>query len=504
MAPRPFRFPVVPMTRSVLLLLLVLIAVGGGSRGAAAQPRDVIAEQIQDILYDADFRSASWGALVVDLETGERLYESNAYGRFIPASNMKLFTTASALDALGPRYRYATTLFADGPIQNGTLLGSLVVRGAGDPTFGSRNDAGDMARTFRQWADSLRAAGVVRVVGPVVGDDDVFDDIGLGKGWSWDDLVYAYAAPISGLQFGEGTVDVTATGTTLGEPARLSVSPDDGLVQLVNHTTTAATYDERVARDLGQNVFTVSSTVPPGDTRTEALAVVNPTDYFTTTLVAVLRREGIEVTGDVVDVDNWGMRPQYGGMQRIATHLSADLAAIVGVTNTDSNNLYAEQILRTMGAVRYTGTQYARGSAEAGVFAGEPFLRRIGIRPEDLSLVDGSGLSAMNRLTPEAIITLLDAMHRHPDPATRVAFYNSLSVGGVTGTLQRRYRGGIARGNVHAKTGYISGARTLSGYVTASNGHLIAFSLLCNNYATATSRVNRAQDQVVELLAGWR
>ena len=488
------------MTRSVLLLLLLLVA----ARGAAAQPRDEIADRIQDILYDSDFHSASWGALVVDLETGERLYESNAYGRFIPASNMKLFTTASALDALGPRYRYATRLYADGVIQNGTLLGSLVVRGAGDPTFGSRADAGDMTHAFRQWADSLRAAGVQRVVGPVVGDDDVFDDLGLGMGWSWDDLVYAYAAPISGLQFSEGTVDVTATGTTPGEPARLSVSPDDGLVQLVNQTTTGETYAERVARDLGRNVFTVSSTVPAGETRTEALAVVNPTDYFVTTLVAVLRREGIEVTGDGVDIDNWGLRPEYRGMRRIATHLSPDLATIVGVTNTDSNNLYAEQILRTMGTVAYTGTQYALGSAEAGVFAGEPFLRRIGVHVEDLSRVDGSGLSAMNRLTPEAIVTLLDAMHRHPDPATRLAFYNSLSVGGVTGTLHTRYRGGLARGNVHGKTGYISGARTLSGYVTAANGHLVAFSLLCNNYATSTSRVNRAQDAVVELLAGWR
>ncbi|HEX9951599.1 MAG TPA: D-alanyl-D-alanine carboxypeptidase/D-alanyl-D-alanine-endopeptidase, partial [Rubricoccaceae bacterium] len=272
---------------------------------------------------------------------------------------------------------------------------------------------------------------------------------------------------------------------------------------LVNLTTTGATAEERYSRALGSNDFTVSSTVTPGETQTEAVSVVNPTDFFVSTLVAVLRREGIEVDGEAVDVDVWGARPRYDRMTRIATHLSPELSAIVGVTNTDSNNLYAEQILRTMGAYRYTGTQYALGSTEAGVVAGEPFLHRIGIDTDNLSLIDGSGLSAMNRLTPQAIITLLDAMHRHPDPATRDAFYRSLSVGGVTGTLSNRYRGGIARGNVHAKTGYISGARTLSGYVTASNGHLVAFSLLCNNYETTTARVNRAQDEVVEMLAGW-
>ncbi|HEX8298020.1 MAG TPA: D-alanyl-D-alanine carboxypeptidase/D-alanyl-D-alanine-endopeptidase [Rubricoccaceae bacterium] len=490
------------MLRSVFLVLLAAVAMW--ATPASAQPRSLVASRIAEILEDEDFDSAYWGALVVDLDTGDRIYESNAYGRFIPASNMKLFTTASALDALGPRFRYSTRLYADGDIQNGTLLGSLVVRGSGDPTFGGRYTAGDMTMAFRGWADSLRAAGVRRIVGPVVGDDDVFDDLGLGKGWAWDDLVYAYAAPVSGLQFNEGTVELAATGTTLGQPARLAVTPDDGYARLVNLTTTGSVPAERVARELASNVYTVSSTVAPGETQTEAVSVVNPTDFFVSTLVAVLRREGIEVDGEAVDVDAWGARPRYDRMQRIATHLSPELSSIVGVTNTDSNNLYAEQILRTMGAYAYTGTQYALGSTEAGVVAGEPFLRRIGIDPEDLSLVDGSGLSAMNRLTPQAIITLLEAMHRHEDPATRIAFYRSLAVGGVTGTLSNRYRGGLARGNVHAKTGYISGARTLSGYVTAANGHTIAFSLMCNNYQTSTARVNRAQDEVVEMLAGWR
>ena len=490
------------MPRSLTLLLLVLVA--WAAPHAAAQPRDEVASRIEEILYDADFRSAYWGALVVDLDTGERLYESNAYGRFIPASNMKLFTTAAALDALGPRFRYATRLYADGEIQNGTLLGSLVVRGSGDPTFGGRYTAGDMTMAFRGWADSLRAAGVRRIVGPVVGDDDVFDEVGLGTGWAWDDLVYAYAAPVSGLQFNEGTVELTVTGTALGQPARVSVAPDGGYIRLANLTTTGTPAQERYARALGSDDVTVRSTVAPGEVQTEAVSVVNPTDYFVSTLVAVLRRQGIEVDGASVDVDTWGARPQYSRMRRIATHLSPELSSIVGVTNTDSNNLYAEQILRTMGAYAYTGTQYALGSTEAGVVAGEPFLRRIGIEPADLTFADGSGLSAMNRLTPQAIITLLTAMHEYPDVATRNAFYRSLSVGGVTGTLSNRYRGGLARNNVHAKTGYISGARTLSGYVTAANGHTIAFSLMCNNYQTSTSRVNRAQDAVVELLAGWR
>lgn len=491
------------MTRTAPLLTFALLLALAPSVGA--QTRGVLADRIAETLEDDDFDDAYWGALVVDLDTGRRLYESNAYGRFIPASNMKLFTTASALDALGPQFRYSTRLYADGDVQNGTLLGTLVVRGSGDPTFGGRYTAGDLTFAFRQWADSLRAAGVRRVVGPVVGDDDLFDDVGLGKGWSWDDLVYAYAAPVSGLQYNEGAFELTTTGTTDGQPALLSAATDTdaGYVRLVNRTTTGGPSAETYSRDLAQNVYTVSSTVAPGETQTEALAVTNPTEFFVETLVAVLRREGIEVDGEAVDVDDWGARPDYRRMRRVATHLSPHLSAIVGETNTESNNLYAEQLLRTMGAYVYTGTEYALGSAEAGVVASEPFLRRIGIDPRDLTLADGSGLSAMNRLTPEAIVQLLAAMREHPDPATRDAFYRSLAVGGLTGTIANRYAGGLARGNVHAKTGYISGARTLSGYVTAANGHTIAFSLLCNHYSTATSRVNRAQDQIVEMLAGW-
>ena len=493
------------MTRPVCLLLLaaVCIATGGLAPRVAAQPRGVLAERIQTVLADPDFESAYWGALVVDLDTGDRLYESNAYGRFIPASNMKLFTTAAALDALGPGFRYSTRLYADGAVQNGTLLGSLIVRGSGDPTFGSRRTADDMRDTFVQWADSLRAAGVRRVVGPVVGDDDVFDDVGLGNGWSWDDLQYAYAAPVSGLQYGEGTVEVSLTGTTDGQPARVAVRPA-GYGLVLNQATTGGPSAESYTRDLDENVWTATATVAAGTTTREDVAVVNPTDFFVATLIGVLRNEGIEVEGEAVDVDEWGARPQYGRLRRIATHVSAPLGDIVGVTNTDSNNLYAEQILRTMGAYAYTGTQFALGSAQAGAVAGEPFLYRIGVDPADLTVADGSGLSPVNRLTPAAIVTLLQAMHVHPDAATRRAFYNSLAVGGQSGTLERRYRGGLARGNVHAKTGYISGARTLSGYVTASNGHTIAFSLLCNNYSTSTARVNDAQDAIVEALAGWR
>ena len=496
------------MTRRFPLAALAALVLGWAAAPAAQPTRSAaaLADRVDAVLDAEMFDDAYWGALAVDLETGEVLYERNAGRRFVPASNMKLFTTAAALDALGPDFRYTTELYAEGDVdRRGTLRGSLVVRGSGDPTFGGRYTGGDLTLVFRQWADSLRAAGVRRVTGPVVGDDDVFDNVSLGEGWSWDDLVWYYGAEVSGLQFGEGTVEVALHGTAPGRPARVEVEPDFGYVRLVNQTTTTAGggVREGYRRDLGSNVFTLTSSVPAGRVEREALSVVNPTEYFVSTMIGVFRQRGIEVRGEAVDVDEWGRRPEYGAMRRVASHRSPRLRAIAAETNTDSNNLYAEHLLRTLGALAYRGTEHALGSAAAGAAAAEPFLRRIGVEPGSFRVADGSGLSSLNRLTPVGVVGILRGMHQHADPATRDAFYKSLAVGGLTGTIRNRYDSGDARGNVHAKTGYISGARTLSGYVTAANGRLIAFSLMCNNYTVRTSRVNRAQDQIVELLADY-
>lgn len=502
--------PAVPMLfRSVRLApaLLALLVVALAAR-VSAQPtstRAGLGVLIDEVLDASAFDDAYWGVHVVNLDTGEILFDRNGARRFIPASNMKLLSTAAALDALGPDFRYRTRLYAEGEIQNGTLLGALVVRGSGDPTFGGRYTDGDLTRVFRQWADSLQALGVRRVQGPVIGDDDVFDNVHLGQGWQWDDLVWYYGAEISGLQFDEGTVHVESRGTTPGEPAAVTVEPDYGYVRLINRTTTTSGGGIREGYDraLSDNVFTLTSRVPAGQTETEDVAVVNPTTYFVNVMVGVFRDHGIAVTGDEVDVDEWGQRPRYDLMRRVASHDSPPLSEIVKQTNEDSNNLYAEHLLRTLGAYVYRGTELPTGSAFAGYEAMHPFLTRIGIDPESFRVADGSGLSALNRLTPQGLTTLLRGMYQHPDRATQRAFYDSLPVGGYTGTLSRRYRSGDARGNVRAKTGYISGARTLSGYVRSEAGDLLAFSLLCNNYTVRTSRVNQAQDQIVELLADY-
>lgn len=492
---------------SYLLLHLLLFPLSLLSLPATAQPAATLAARVAAVLDEPALADAHWGALVVDLQTGDTLFARNADRRFIPASNAKLFTTAAALALLGPDYRYETALYLDGEVRGGTLHGDLVVRGAGDPTLGSPRFGDEPLAAFDAWADRLATLGVTRVTGAIVGDDDVFDDEPYGLGWAWDDLTYGYGAEVSGLTFYEGTVALQVQGSA--QPGRRASLTWDPLltpyVTFDNRTATrapATDVREGYRRELSGNRFVVTTEVPAGGTDTEALAVHNPTRYAADLFRLVLLRRGIAVEGPAEDVDSRAERPDYPALRRVATARSPSLAEIVQETNRRSNNLYAEHLLRTL-AGAYDGAEAPPGSAAAGVLALRPLLDAARITPAWVQLVDGSGLSFMDRVTPRALVHLLAHLHRHPDASVRAAFYDALPVGGESGTLAERYEAGEARGNVRAKTGYVNGVRALSGYVTSASGHALAFSLLANHYSAPTRRVDAAQDAVVELLADY-
>ena len=338
-------------SRYRLLASLTLVALSAPS--LRAQPAATSAEELTDyvgaVLDSAAFDNAFWGVQVVNLESGEALYARNPQKSFIPASNTKLYTTAAALDLLGPNYRYRTGLYADGEVDDeGALRGNLVVRGSGDPAIGGRFTDGDLTKTFRAWADSLRAADVTRIEGDVVGDDDVFDDTPLGYGWSWDDEPYWYSAEVGGLNFNDNSVDFALEGTDVGAPAQVRWEPfRTDYVEVVNATRTIhpdSSIDEGYARERGTNAIRLSSLVPAGRTDEESLTVTNPTRYFAHVLREALLRGGIPVAGRPVDVDAMPIKPDYAGgrLRRLAVYASPPLREIVDVVNKRSQNLYAE------------------------------------------------------------------------------------------------------------------------------------------------------------------
>lgn len=495
------------------LVVLLLLGFGFPSDPAHAQPAPppALADVIDTTLAREEFEGSIWGVAIVNLESGYTLYQRNPHTLFTPASNTKLFTSAAALEQLGPDYRFRTRVFADGIVRDSTLNGNLIVRGSGDPTIGGREQEDDPTAVFRAWADSLRAAGIQRITGNIIGDDDIFTDRPLGYGWGWDDTPYYYAAEIGGLAFNRNTVDITIEPRMVGMPGRVRWRPfNTDYVTVVNETETIAASqeeDEEYERPLGTNTLYLRTKLPQRRIEEESLTISNPTRYFVHVLRQVLQQQGIDVEGAVVDVDDLDAKPNYEApsVRAVASYTSIPLAEIVTTLNQESSNLYAEQVLRTLGVEHPADSVDADvdvGSAEMGVAAAMRTYVRARIDTSRIQFADGSGLSRHNLVTPTSIVQLLTYMWDHPSDEVSRSFYRSLPIGGESGTLEYRFRGDArARGQVRAKTGTLSNASALGGYVRTADGTPLAFSILSNHYLADTDFVRDAQDIIVNALA---
>ncbi len=493
----------------LVLASLLLVEPGPVRAQPAPPPIARLSAQIDSTLQRPALDGAHWGVAVMNLRTGEWLYQRTPKHHFVPASNVKLFTSAAALDQLGPAFRYQTTLFAEGAVRDSTLYGRLILRGAGDPTLGGYGQRDDPTAPFRAWADSLRNHGIRAIRGDIVGDDNAFADTPLGYGWSWDDTPYAYAAELGGLAFNQNKIEIALRGERIGKPAALSWTPHQTTyVDLINRSMTiprSGEIDEEYERDLGTNAIVLKSTVPLGATETEDLAIHNPTRFTVHVLREVLRQQGIAIDGAARDIDHITTPPLYDSqaVRPVARYTSPPLDTIVRQLNFESLNLYAEQVLRTLGVerpVEDAEDDLQPGTAEMGIAASMRTFAAAGIDTSRIQLADGSGLSRHNLVSPQAIVNLLKYMQNHPNPAIRTAFLRSLPAAGRDGTLQyRRIQGG--RGAVRAKTGTLSNISSLSGYLTTAGGTPVAFAILCNQYLAKTRQVRQAQDQIVNILA---
>jgi D-alanyl-D-alanine carboxypeptidase/D-alanyl-D-alanine-endopeptidase (penicillin-binding protein 4) len=457
--------------------------------------------ELDTIIADPAFQNAHWGVMVQSVDNGEILYRHNARKLFMPASNMKLVTGAVALARFGAEHRFHTRIAACGAIDSatGTLLGDLLVVGGGDPTISGRlNDDADPLATFRAWADSLEARGIIRIDGDVVGDDNLFDDVHIGPGWAWDYLSAAYAAEIGALLFNEGALGLRIVpADSVGMPAQISVTPQTSYVSL--HGTIATTDDSTdvplfASRRPFANEVDVGGAVWEGrDSLMRYVAPHDPTLYFVTVLLETLESASIEVSGSPRDRDDKDVA--CDSPATLFVHESPPLGEVLQPFLKVSQNQIGEMLLRLIGAAA-TDT----GSVDAGRRAVRATLTRWGIPDDSYVYVDGSGLSRYNYLAPEAIVRLLRVMARRPDFAV---FYNALPIAGVDGTLERRLSGSEAEDNARAKTGFISNARSLSGYVTTRDGERLAFSIIANNFDTPVRPVEYVQDLIVERLANF-
>jgi D-alanyl-D-alanine carboxypeptidase/D-alanyl-D-alanine-endopeptidase (penicillin-binding protein 4) len=451
-------------------------------RAAAAARFGALAETL---LATGPSGKGDWGLLIVDAQTGETLFEKNADSYFVPASNMKLFTSALALSKLGPDYKFHTTLETRGTISpDGKLVGDVVLVGRGDPNLSNRKFPyelkeefdGPPEKVFIELADALVARGVKEISGDVVGDDSYFPRERYPNGWEIDDMVWEYGAAISAIVVDDNTVAVTLTpGEKMGDPVQASVAPLTPDFALQNDVTTSATdvkSDLTLTREPGANLVVMRGALPARSVpRKLVLAIEEPALHAAFVLASLLADRGVKLDGKAraVHIGETDVTPRTV----LAEHVSVPLGDSVKLINKISQNLHTEMLLRT--AARQNGVW---STPEEMLKIPQDFYAAAGIAPDDVIQTDGSGLSRHDLVTPRAIVALL----KYAQAQTWFApYYASLPVAGVDGSLQDRMKNTIAAGRIHAKTGSVEHVRTLSGFAETPSGQRLIFSFLSNN-----------------------
>jgi PBP4 family serine-type D-alanyl-D-alanine carboxypeptidase len=444
-------------------------------------------------------RSGSIGVAVYSVDRAAPLYLRSADRSLLPASNMKLYTTAAALDRLGPDFQYVTSLYADGPVLPGGILdGNLILAGRGDPSLSGRFFADSATYVFDRFAAELRRAGVRRITGRLIGDASYFDDELAAPGWEPGNLLWWYGARANALSFNDNVVTMEIRpGASVGEPAQVSFHPRADGLRVANHARTSS---RRGARSIGIgrrpdiDGFEIWGQVPLGGTPVRyVVAVENPPLFALSVMRDRLQRAGISVTGMDQVVYDRDLLPQRS-RKLVASHVSPRLVELVRVVNKRSQNFFAEQILKTLGAV-----VDGEGSFDEGADVVEAMLGGFGVSTRSVSIADGSGLSRYDIVTARTTAELLVAMRSHQwfDD-----YYDSLLIAGQDGD-PRRLNSGDAIGNVHTKTGTLRGVSALSGYATTRDGELLAFSVITNGMSGGKGASIALEDAVAEALAGY-
>ncbi|MBO0720548.1 MAG: D-alanyl-D-alanine carboxypeptidase/D-alanyl-D-alanine-endopeptidase [Blastocatellia bacterium] len=508
-----------------LLIFLLSIAPALSQQPAPVIPNRAVTlpelqERIAVLLDQPKFASARWGVLITNAE-GKVLFERDADKAFMPASNLKLYTSAAALDTFGPEFRIKTSVYSTAPIEKGVLHGDLILYGRGDPNLSPRFDSEDHKRysefkpadqisAIENLADQIKARGLRIISGNLIGDDSYFAGDPVGPGWEWDDMQFYYGAEVSALTVNDNVVTFTVTPALKeGQKPLIKVQPITKYVDIVNHATTSGPGQTRIGvhRPLNSNEVEFFGTIPrKAPEVTINIAVHDPALFAATLLREALARRGIKLRGrieqrDAVDRVAEPLDPEK--IKEIAQVESQPLSEILKVVNKQSQNLHAELLLRQLGTRH---PEYAmlddygrpKQTELLGAYERISFLKKAGIEIEPLNLRDGSGLARQDLVTPHTTARLLEFMLAHPHFDV---YRESLALAGVDGTLENRMKETEAFSNFHGKTGSLSHVNSLSGYLTTHHGQMLIVSIMGNNYVGSGRDVTAVLDQICVMLA---
>ncbi|GAB4108033.1 MAG: D-alanyl-D-alanine carboxypeptidase/D-alanyl-D-alanine-endopeptidase [Phycisphaeraceae bacterium] len=452
-----------------------------------------MAQKLDAVLHRLDDTGAIVSARFLALPSGEVIYETdNCDYPFKPASNMKLPVSAAGLDFFGAGHTFKTYLAMDGD--------DLWIIGTGDPGTGdpviAKDHGGTPLTMLDDWAEALKAKGVTEVKGDLVYDDRALDDYHLHPTWWPDDLPHWYAAPVSGLAFNDNCVDITVTPAEEGMPAHYTVMPPVENITVINNTISGGSeHKPTIEKKPGGNIYELGGAVTREQTL-KSKPVEDPGAFFADALKTRLKAHGIEVRGRIRRADHHLDGELIPSQEKTVAVHETRIEDIIARINKPSQNLFAEMLCKTTGrAYHQTLGYHEPGSWLNGSEAIKAFLRKAEINTHPLVVADGSGLSHNNRVTAKLISDLLFHMHQHE---YAVEFINSLTIGGVDGTLRNRFKD--APGRVRGKTGYIGGVRALSGYVETDAGPTVIFSILYNQIPGSVKPYEALQDEAVMLV----
>jgi len=472
--------------------------------------RLTLAQRIEAILRRSEARRGHWGIEVVRLSDGRVLYTRNAEQLFLPASNMKLFTTAAALERLGPDFRFRTTVEAESPPDSAGCVRDLYLVGRGDPNLGHRVLPDQPRPPSQEPADAILQElaaqvadkGVREITRNLFADDSYFLYEPFCRGWEQDDLPWGYAAPVTALAFNDNALLIRfAPGAAVGETARVDLEPFGDYYQLNNRLATGAAGTQNrifIERKAGLKQLDIWGEIAAdAEPDEDSVSIDDPPRWAGELFRRALEARGISVRGQVEVRHVTGVEaaarpaafPPSPARVVLAEHVSAPLAEDIKIINKFSHNLHVEMLLRTLGK---EVKNY--GSLTTGLEALREFAAQAGIEEDEAIFADGSGLSRHSLIAPRALIKLLRHMAKSPQLET---FLASLPVAGVDGTLDERFIGTAARGRIRAKTGTMEHVNALSGYMDLPSGERLVFSIMGNNHLMRSSEGAAVVDRIV-------
>ncbi len=469
----------------------------------ATQTLSYLQSRIATALANPSLRRGQVGVKVISLTTGKTVYERNAENYFMPASNMKSFTVAAALDKLSPDFRFTTSVYANSaPDANGTISGDLIIYGRGDPSISTAFNNGDYYVGIDLLANKIVEAGVKNIEGSIIGDETYFNTEPIPIGWEWDDLQWYYGAEVSPLTINDNAVDLKISPSSVGSPLVVQILPANNLFKIINKSNTVSAGTKRqlkVTKLLGQNTLEISGTMPENDGGfSGSITVTRPAQLFVEILKQRLQLKGVMIRGDARAInlqERNGIPLPVENYTEITNLQSPSLAFIAQKTMKPSQNLYTELILRVLGET-VNRADTTKTSEQKGIEVVQETLRKAGVPTDSVVQYDASGLSRHNLITPNSAAMLFKYMAAN---RYSLAWQNALTIGGVDGTLKNRFKGTNAESNARGKTGTLDQVSALSGYVTSKSGEKFVFSVLTNNIPDLGLRLRTIDDIVVSL-----